>query len=101
MRIDPSLRVTPTGDGRTYRISDARNAAGGCVNFWVDGSPWEEMTPGDIDGFVRPQEIVAIGVYSGSTAPPNFQKAGQSSCTSIVIWTQARVRSNSNTKRRP
>jgi hypothetical protein len=101
MRIDPSLRITPTGDGRTYSISDARNAAGGCVNYWVDGSPWEQMSPGDIDGYVRPQEIVAIEVYHGSTAPPQFTKAGQSSCAAIVVWTQAKVRPRTNNPRRP
>jgi hypothetical protein len=101
MRIDPSLRITPTGDGRTYTISDARNAAGGCVNYWVDGSPWEQMQPGDIDGFVRPSELVAIEVYSGSSAPPQYTKPGMSGCTSIVVWTQARVRPRSNSTRRP
>jgi hypothetical protein len=99
MRIDPGLRITPTGDGRTYTISDARNAAGGCVNYFVDGSPWEVMTPGDIDGFVRPQEIVAIEVYHGSTAPPQFSRPGQSGCASIVVWTIAKVRPKND--RRP
>src|SRR5678815_1482608 len=32
MRIDPGLRISPTGDGRTYVITDSRNASGGCVN---------------------------------------------------------------------
>ena len=100
MRIDPGLRITPTGDGRTYTISDARNAAGGCVNYWVDNTPWEEMTPGDVDGFVRPNEIVAIEVYHGSQAPPQYTKAGQGGCAAIVVWTVARVRPR-NEQRRP
>lgn len=100
MRVDPSLRITPTGDGRTYTISDARNAAGGCVAYWVDGSPWEQMQPGDIDGFVRPSEIVAIEVYHGNTAPPQYTKPGRSSCAAIVVWTQARVRPNNTPARR-
>jgi hypothetical protein len=101
MRIDPGLRITPAGDGRTYVISDARNAAGGCVNYWVDGTPWESMTPGDIDGFVRPHEIVALEVYHGSQAPPQFTKPGQGSCAAIVVWTQAKVRTDNNSRRRP
>ena len=99
MRIDPGLRISPTGDGRTYTISDARNAAGGCVNYWVDGAPWEQMTPGDIDGFVRPNEIVAIEVYHGSQAPPQFTKPGQGGCAAIVVWTVARVRPRNETRR--
>lgn len=100
MRIDPGLRISPTGDGRTYAISDARNAAGGCVNYWVDGTPWETMTPGDIDGFVRPSEIVALEVYHGSQAPPQFTKPGQGGCAAIVVWTVARVRDR-DARRRP
>jgi hypothetical protein len=100
MRIDPGLRISPTGDGRTYTITDARNAAGGCVNYWVDGTPWEEMTPGDIDGFVRPNEIVAIEVYHGSGAPPQYTKPGQGGCAAIVVWTVARVRPKAETTRR-
>ena len=101
MRIDPGLRITPAGDGRTYVISDARNASGGCVNYWVDGSPWEVMTPGDIDGFVRPNEIVAVEVYHGSQAPPQYTKPGQSGCAAIVVWTVAKVRPKSTNPRRP
>lgn len=98
MRIDPSLRITPTGDGRTYTITDARNAAGGCVTYWVDNTPWETMTPGDIDNFVRPNEIVAIEVYHGSQTPPQFTRPGQSGCAAIVVWTEARIR-NTRTRR--
>ncbi|HEY9227728.1 MAG TPA: carboxypeptidase regulatory-like domain-containing protein [Gemmatimonadaceae bacterium] len=103
MRMAPGLRVSPTGDGRTYAISDARNSSGGCVNYWVDGTPWETMTPGDIDGFVRPNEMVAVEVYHGAQAPPQFTKPGQSSCAAIVVWTVARVRNrdDSNARRRP
>jgi hypothetical protein len=101
MRIDPGLRISPAGDGRSYVISDARNAAGGCVNYWVDNMQWEVMTPGDIDGFVRPNEIVAIEVYHGSQAPPQYTKPGQSSCAAIVVWTQARVRQREDPRRRP
>lgn len=100
MRIAPGLRITPTGDGRTYVISDGRNVAGGCVNYWVDGTPWQTMTPGDIDGFIRPNEIVAIEVYHGSQAPPQFTNPGQGGCASIVVWTVARVRQRDDKPRR-
>ena len=91
MRVAPGLRVTPTGDGRTYVIQDARNATGGCVNFYVDGTFWQQMTPGDIDDFVRPNEVVAVEVYHGSETPPQFSPPGQSGCATIVAWTVARI----------
>jgi hypothetical protein len=91
MRVAPGLRITPTGDGRTYVIQDSRNATGGCVNFYVDGTYWQQITPGDIDDFVRPSELVAIEVYHGSETPPQYSPPGQSGCATIVAWTVARI----------
>jgi carboxypeptidase family protein len=99
MRTVPGLRVQPSGDGRTSVITDSRNAANGCVNYFVDDQPWTTMTPGDIDDFVRPNEMVAVEVYHGSTAPPRYQIAGQSSCAVVVIWTQAKMSTLSNRKK--
>jgi hypothetical protein len=99
MRVAPGLKIMPAGDGRSYVITDSRNAANGCVVFWVDGIEWQEMTPGDIDSYVRPDEVVAVEVYHGSSTPPQFQKAGQSSCASIVVWTQGKVSTMSKRKK--
>jgi len=101
MRIDPGLRISPAGDGRNYVISDARNASGGCVNVYVDGTYWEPMQPGDIDSYVRPNEVVAVEVYHGSETPPQFTKPGQSSCATIVVWTLARARPRETNAKRP
>ncbi|MEP6492732.1 MAG: carboxypeptidase-like regulatory domain-containing protein [bacterium] len=92
MRTVAGLKVSPTGDGRTYVITDSRNSQGGCVTYYVDGAPWQTMSPGDIDSFVRPNEVVAVEVYHGSQAPPQFTAPGQSSCAVIVVWTLARAR---------
>ena len=96
----PGLRVSPVGNGRDYTVTDTRNAANGCVNYYVDGFPWEEMTPGDINNFVKPNETVAVEVYHGSNTPPQFQKPGQSSCASIVVWTQGKVSTMSKKKKK-
>jgi hypothetical protein len=101
MRIDPGLRISPAGDGRTYVITDARNATGGCVNVYVDGTYWEPMSPGDIDSYVRPNEMVAVEVYHGSETPPQFTKPGQSSCATIVVWTLARARPRDSNAKKP
>jgi hypothetical protein len=91
MRISPGLIMQPAGDGRTNVIRDSRNQQNGCVNFYVDNSPYQEMTPGDIDDYIRPDEVVALEVYHGTETPPQFTQPGGSSCATIVIWTQARV----------
>lgn len=101
MRIDPGLRISPAGDGRSYVITDARNASGGCVNVYVDGTYWEPMQPGDIDSYVRPNEMVAVEVYHGSETPPQFTKPGQSGCATIVVWTLARARPRETNAKRP
>jgi hypothetical protein len=90
LRTVPGIRVVPAGNGQNV-IQSSRNAMGGCVVFYVDGSPWQQQFPGDLDTFVRPDEIAAIEVYNGVTTPAQFQSAGQSSCSTIVIWTERRI----------
>jgi hypothetical protein len=91
MRNAPGLRIQPSGDGRTSVITDSRSASNGCVNYFIDGMPWTTMTPGDIDDYVRPSEMVAAEIYHGAGTPPQYQVAGQSSCAVIVVWTQAKM----------
>ena len=90
MRTVPGIRVVPAGNGQNV-IQSSRNAMGGCVTFYVDGSPWQQQFPGDLDTFVRPEEVAAIEVYNGVTTPAQFQTAGQTGCSTIVIWTERRV----------
>lgn len=91
LRTVPGIRVQPSGDGSTNVITSSRDPTGGCVTFYVDGAPWQQMTPGDLDTYVRPEEVAALEVYNGSTTPAQFQSAGQSGCTTIVIWTERRI----------
>jgi hypothetical protein len=99
LRVAPGLKVVPVGDGRSYQVVDTRSASNGCVNFYVDGTYWEQMSPGDIDTYVRPDELVAIEIYHGSQTPPQFQKAGQTSCAAVVAWTQGKVSTISKRKK--
>lgn len=99
MRVAPGLKVVPLGDGRTYVITDSRNPGGsGCVNFYVDGTRWTEISPGDVSTFVRPDELVAVEVYHGSETPPQYSTPGNSSCATVVAWTVARIHSQPNKK---
>jgi hypothetical protein len=100
MRVAPGLKVMPLGDGRTYVITDSRNPQGnGCVNFYVDGTRWTEVTPGDIDTYVRPDELVAVEIYHGSETPPQYTTPGMSSCATVVAWTRARIHNQPTSKR--
>jgi len=72
----PGIRVNGTM-GRMY-IEQTRNAGrGGCVSIYVDGSRWQQIEAGDLDAFLRPQEVAAIEVYpSGTAMPVEFQTSG-------------------------
>jgi hypothetical protein len=91
LRTVPGIRVQPSGDGSTNVITSSRDPTGGCVTFYVDGAPWQQMTPGDLDTYVRPDEVAALEVYNGATTPAQFQQAGMSGCTTVVIWTERRI----------
>lgn len=90
LRTVPGIRVQPGGNG-TNVVTSSRDATGGCVMFYVDGSPWQQMEPGDLDTYVRPEEVAALEVYNGSTTPPQFTQPGMGGCTTVVIWTERRV----------
>jgi hypothetical protein len=91
LRTLPGLRVVPTGNGG-YTVQSTRSGAGGCVSYWVDGAPFRELTPGDVDNAFSASQITAIESYQPGTVPPQFSSPGESGCASVVIWTQASVR---------
>ncbi|MDE3173576.1 MAG: carboxypeptidase regulatory-like domain-containing protein, partial [Gemmatimonadota bacterium] len=80
----PGIHVTQSG--YDVSITDNRDPMGGCVKFVVDGSPWESLTPGDVNSFIQGQDLGAIEVYHGSETPPQFQFPGQTGCSVIVAW---------------
>ena len=97
-RTVPGLRVVPSGND--YVIQSTRNAMNGCVKYWIDGSPWEAIFPGDVDRIIPPWEVGAVEVYNGSSVPAQFQAPGQSSCAAIVIWSKTRLNAPTGRPRR-
>jgi len=89
MRTVPGVRVSQSG-GQNVLSSTRGATGGGCVTIFVDGAMWQQITPGDLDSFVRPQEVAAIEVYSGPQVPPQFTTLGQT-CSAVVVWTKTRV----------
>jgi hypothetical protein len=88
-RTIPSLRVVPSGTD--YVIESARNPTNSCVNYYIDGAPWQAIYAGDVDRLLPTWEIAAIEVYNGSNTPMQFQSPGSSGCASIVIWSKTRA----------
>jgi len=44
-------------------------------SFYIDGHYVEELKAGDIDTWVRPSDIIGVEVYTGISAPAEFQPA--------------------------
>jgi hypothetical protein len=84
----PGLQVDYTS-GQNPTLKSSRG--GGCVNYFVDGIQYKEQSPGDINDYMRPTEIEATEVYNSEETPGEFQSAGSTSCTTILIWTKTRV----------
>ena len=86
----PGIRIQ--GDmGHMYITSTRAVGRAGCVTVYVDGSQWQQLQPGDLDGFVRPEEAAAIEVYpAGAATPVEFQTSG-GDCAAVVIWTKLNV----------
>ncbi len=90
LRTVPGIRVSSAGNGQ-QTISSTRSATGGgCVTVYVDGAQWQSMEPGDLDSFIRPEEVAAVEVYNGISTPPQFVTAGNN-CAAVVVWTKMRV----------
>jgi len=85
MRAAPGISVRPSGN-RQY-ITSSRDPINGCVTVWVDGTQWQQMEPGDIDDFVKPNELAALEVYSPTMTPAEYAGMGRGSCSTIVAWT--------------
>jgi hypothetical protein len=91
MRTMPGLRVD-NSNGQAM-LTSSRNAtgSGGCVTVFVDGAAWRQLEPGDLDSFIRPEEVAAVEVYaSGTTVPVQFTTPGED-CGAVVVWTKTRV----------
>jgi hypothetical protein len=92
MRTMPGLRVQSAGGTNQTMLTSSRSTTGsGCVTIFIDGAKMEQLEPGDLDSFARPDETAAIEVYSsGGSMPPQFSTPGQD-CSAVVIWTKNRV----------
>ncbi|MDB4916537.1 MAG: hypothetical protein JWM95_4181 [Gemmatimonadetes bacterium] len=89
MRTVPGIRVQLV-QNRAMLYSTRSSSGDGCVNVYVDGGPWQQLDAGDLDSFVRPDEVAAVEVYQAGQVPPQFSSSS-SSCATVVVWTKTRV----------
>ena len=54
--------------------------------IYINGQWMNGLTSGDLDGFIRPNDIAGIEVYMAGQVPAQFQP-GLGGCGSLVFWT--------------
>jgi hypothetical protein len=72
------------GSTVTYR-------GGGCVTFYVDGIQQFNVSAGQLQNLVRPEQVMAVETYSNTSAPMQYRPPGQS-CAIVLVWTNRMVR---------
>jgi Carboxypeptidase regulatory-like domain len=85
----PGIRVDYSS-GQPVLTGTRGTTGSGCVNYVIDGSPYTEASPGDINDFMHPNEVEAVEVYSDVDTPAEFGKPG-TSCSTVIIWTKTRT----------
>ncbi len=89
-RTIPGLQVDRSTLGDTFVSMRGIFAERCSPAIYLDGHYMRELSADDIDGWVAPDEVAGIEVYTQGTVPPQFQP-GLSDCGSIVIWTKRRT----------
>jgi hypothetical protein len=89
LRQVPGLRVLRSYNGDI--ITSTRTTGNGCVQYYLDDTPYSEMIPGDINNIVTGKEVMALEVYQGGVVPPQYERSG-ASCVTIILWTRFKIR---------
>lgn len=55
--------------------------------LWFDGNLIPELSVDALDGWVPPERLAAIEIYSEATVPPQFQRT-RSGCGAVLFWTK-------------
>ncbi len=84
----PGLVTRSTRNGRLYTAPSLRST---CLVYMVDGHQFREMSAGDIDAYVRPNEIAAVEVYQSGEAPSEVVVGPGSRCAAVIIWTKTHL----------
>jgi hypothetical protein len=89
----PGWQVQTNSSGLTVLLpprSAYAEGASSCMNVYIDHALMTRLSPGEFDSAIPARDVVAVEVYSRSTVPAEFARAGES-CVTIVVWTRARV----------
>lgn len=75
-----------TGDEVLVQRSNTFSSPYCRVSVYMNGMSLRGMSANDINGYVRPNDLIGVEVYSAGTAPPQYSE--QNGCGSVVIWSR-------------
>ena len=82
----PGFRIATSAGGRIVQSTRATGGmADGCVNVFIDRSPFQMMQAGDLDMMLHTADVGAVEAYASATdTPAEFQVPGKS-CASRSV----------------
>ena len=95
LRRVPGLQINnvtgPFGTSQTAQAGRSGGPRSCTVQYYVNGIPFPVAGDIGINTFIRPDEVAAVEVYSGSAQiPPQFNSSGSNSrCGVVAIWTRS------------
>jgi hypothetical protein len=89
LRSAGGLRVVTGANGNSLEATRGpQSTSDGCLNVIIDHARFPQLSPGDVDNAISPDDLGAVEYYpSPSTTPPEFSVAGRQ-CATLVIWSK-------------
>lgn len=85
--------ANPNALAEMNQLSDRRILMRGITGNWCEPALWfdgiliPELSVDALDGWVPPDRLAAIEIYSEATLPPQFQRT-RSGCGAVLFWTK-------------
>lgn len=94
----PGFRVGTVG--ARSRVQGTRGG-GSCMTYFIDNAPYRPILGTDIDDALPVSEVAAIEVYTMSSTPAEYATGDRGLCSTVVIWTRARIEDRRRSARAP
>lgn len=94
----PGFRSVTTG---ARSRAQGTRGGGGCMTYFIDNAPYRPVLGTDIDDALPVSEVGAIEIYTMASTPAEYATGDRGSCSTVVIWTRARIEDRRTSRRPP